>query len=134
MYHIEFTTAEREALHHERFYHPHPRIRQKMEALYLKSQELSTQDICRLCAISKATFYRYLHTYMAFVLPRDDTALDDAVLERVEANHRVHPVVAAEVGLLAGENLLKIPAGVAMQVLYMGGVQGVLLALQPATG
>jgi transposase len=34
-----------------------------MEALYLKSQGLAPEDICRLCAISKTTFYRYLHTY-----------------------------------------------------------------------
>src|SRR5262249_50819096 len=45
-----------------------------------------------------------------------------------------HAVAALEVGLLAGENLLKIPASVAVQVLHVGGVQRVLLALQPATG
>ena len=58
---IEFTTAEREALHYWRFHHPHPRVQRKMEALYLKSQGLAPEDICRLCAISKPTFYRYLH-------------------------------------------------------------------------
>ena len=60
---IEFTTAERKALHHWRFHHPHPRVQLKMEALYLKSQGSSPQDICRLCALSKTTFYRYLHAY-----------------------------------------------------------------------
>jgi transposase len=34
-----------------------------MEALYLKSQGLAPEDICRLCSISKTTFYRYLHAY-----------------------------------------------------------------------
>lgn len=34
-----------------------------MEALYLKSQGLLPQDICRLCALSKTTFYRYLNEY-----------------------------------------------------------------------
>jgi len=60
---VEFTTTEREALHYWRFHHPHPRVQLKMEALYLKSQGLAPENICRLCAISKTTFYRYLHTY-----------------------------------------------------------------------
>src|SRR5256714_4531163 len=59
---VEFTTTEREALSYWRFHHPHPRVQRKMEALYLKSQGLAPEDICRLCAISKTTFYRYLHT------------------------------------------------------------------------
>ena len=60
---IEFTTTEREALQYWRFHHPHPRVQRKMEALYLKSQGLAPEDIGRLCAISKTTFYRYLHAY-----------------------------------------------------------------------
>jgi transposase len=60
---IEFTTAEGEALHYWRFHHPHPRVQRKMEALYLKSQGLAPAAICRLGAISKPTFYRYLHAY-----------------------------------------------------------------------
>jgi transposase len=60
---IEFTTTERAALQYWRFHHPHPRVQLKMEALYLKSQGLACADICRLCAISKTTFYRYLHLY-----------------------------------------------------------------------
>jgi transposase len=60
---IEFTTPEREALHYWRFHHPHPRVQLKMEALYLKSQGLTPEDISRLCFISKTTFYRYLHEY-----------------------------------------------------------------------
>jgi transposase len=34
-----------------------------MEALYLKSQGLTPEDLGRLCAISPTTFYRYLHEY-----------------------------------------------------------------------
>jgi transposase len=60
---IEFTTTEREALHYWRFHHPHPRVQRKMEALYLQSQGLAPEDIWHLCAISKTTFYRYLHAY-----------------------------------------------------------------------
>ena len=60
---MEFTTAEREALHYWRFHHPHPRVQRKMEALYLKSQGLAPEAISRLCAISKPTLYRYFHAY-----------------------------------------------------------------------
>jgi len=60
---IEFTIAEREALQYWRFHHPHPRVQRKMEALYLKSQGLAPAQISRLCAITKPTFYRYLHEY-----------------------------------------------------------------------
>lgn len=60
---IEFTTTERDALHYWRFHHPHPRVQLKMEALYLQSQGLAPEAIWRLCAISKTTFYRYLHDY-----------------------------------------------------------------------
>jgi len=30
---MQFTEEEKNALHHERFHHPHPRVQQKMEAL-----------------------------------------------------------------------------------------------------
>ena len=62
---IEFTIAEQEAFHYWRFHHPHPRVQLKMEVLYLKSQSLPLPVICRLCRISKTTFYRYLHDYQA---------------------------------------------------------------------
>ena len=60
---IKCTTAEREALQYWRFHHPHPRVQRKMEALYLQSQGLAPEAISCLCAISKTTFYRYLHGY-----------------------------------------------------------------------
>lgn len=60
---LAFTPEIIEALRHERFHHPHPRVQRKMEALYLKSQGLSGAEIQRLCAISKATYSRYLQEY-----------------------------------------------------------------------
>jgi transposase len=62
---LEFSAAEREALQYGRFHHPHPRVQLKMEALYLKSQGVATADVCRLCGISKPTWYRYLRAYHA---------------------------------------------------------------------
>jgi transposase len=60
---IECTTTERDALHYWRFHHPPPQVQRKMEALSMKSQGLASADICRLCCISKTTFYRYLPVY-----------------------------------------------------------------------
>jgi transposase len=60
---ISFTSEEIDALHQQRIHHPHPRVRLKMEALYLKSQSFAHQDIARLCRISKSTLRRYLQDY-----------------------------------------------------------------------
>ena len=60
---ISFNEAEKEALTCERYYHPHSRVRQKMETLWLKSQGLQHQEICRLADISEPTLCRYLEDY-----------------------------------------------------------------------
>lgn len=58
---VAFTTTARAALHYWRFHHPHPRVQLNMEGLSLKSQGLAPEDLRRLWAISKPTFYRSLH-------------------------------------------------------------------------
>ena len=63
MINIEFTEAEKNALSHERYYHPHPRVRQRMQALWLKSQGLPHHEICRLASISEPTLCSYLKAY-----------------------------------------------------------------------
>lgn len=63
MVHIEFTEEERRALHYERFHHPHPRVQQKMEALWLKSHNLPHAQIAELVQISEETLRAYLRTY-----------------------------------------------------------------------
>ena len=62
---ITFNEAEKEVLAYERYYHHHPRVRQKMETLWLKSQELQHKEICRLASISEPTLCRYLEDYQA---------------------------------------------------------------------
>ena len=52
MLRLEFSEADKHALNHERYHHPHPRVQQRMEALGLKSQGLPHQRIATLCAIS----------------------------------------------------------------------------------
>jgi transposase len=63
MIHIDFTPEQIDALHFERFHHPHPRVQQKMEAVYLKSQGLLHQDICRLTRITENTLRSFLRQY-----------------------------------------------------------------------
>jgi hypothetical protein len=49
----DFTPEDIDALRHERFHHPHPRVQEKMEAVYPKSQGLLHKDVCRLSRISE---------------------------------------------------------------------------------
>jgi transposase len=60
---IDFTPEDIDALHHERFHHPHPRVQEKMEAVYLKSQGLLHKEICRLTRISENTLRSYLRQF-----------------------------------------------------------------------
>jgi len=63
MIEIEFTPEEIDALEYERYHHPDPKVQRKMEALYLKSQGIEHQEICRLVRISKPTLVTYLKQY-----------------------------------------------------------------------
>jgi transposase len=60
MIEITFTERDKEALRYERFHHPHPRVQLKMETVWLKSQGLPHQAICRLSGISGNTLRGYL--------------------------------------------------------------------------
>jgi len=63
MIRIEFSQEEVNALEYERYHHPHPRVQRKMEAVYLQSQHLSHQEICRLARISGNTRRGYWREY-----------------------------------------------------------------------
>jgi len=60
---LEFTEEQRQALHYERFHHPHPRVQQKMEALWLKSHGLPHAQIAQLVQVSEETLREYLREY-----------------------------------------------------------------------
>ena len=80
----DFTPEDIDALHHERFHHPHPRVQEKMEAVYLKSQGLLHKEICRLSRISENTLRSYLGQFreggverlkrLDFAVPRSELA------------------------------------------------------------
>jgi transposase len=58
-----FSQEEQEALHQERFNHPHPRVQQRMEVLWLISQGLVYAEAARLAGVSEATVDRYVTAY-----------------------------------------------------------------------
>lgn len=64
MIHLEFSPETIGQLQYEKRRHPHPRVRQKMEALYLKSQGMPHYQICQLAGIrGRATLVRYFREY-----------------------------------------------------------------------
>ena len=84
---IDFTPEDVDALHHERFHHPHPRVQEKMEAVYLKSQGLLHKEICRLSRISENTLRSYLGQFREGGVERLKR-LDFAVPRSEMADHR----------------------------------------------
>jgi transposase len=60
---LTFTEADQQALHKERFEHPHPCVQRRMEALWLISQGLVYSEVARLSCVSEATVDRYVSNY-----------------------------------------------------------------------
>src|SRR5437588_2037576 len=60
---LAFSAEDPQALHKERFEHPHPRVQQRMEALWLISQGLVYPEVARLAGVSEATVDRYVAAY-----------------------------------------------------------------------
>ncbi len=60
---LTFSSEDQQALHKERFEHPHPRVQQRMEVLWLISQGLHYSEAARLAGVSEATADRYVALY-----------------------------------------------------------------------
>jgi transposase len=63
MIHLTFTEEERQAFNHERYHNPDPRVQRKMEIMWLKSFELSTDETARLADVCPNTVRNCLHEY-----------------------------------------------------------------------
>lgn len=61
---IEFTANDIEALAIARLHHPHPRVQQKMWAVWMKAQGLRHHQICQLASISENTLRSYLREFL----------------------------------------------------------------------
>ena len=60
---LAFAEADQQTFHEERFEHPHPRVQQRMEALWLISKGLVYSEVARLSCVSEATVDRYVAIY-----------------------------------------------------------------------
>lgn len=58
------------ALRHDRYHHPHPRVQQRMEVVWLKSRGLPHAEIARLAGVSRRSVQRYLDAFAAGGLDR----------------------------------------------------------------
>ena len=66
---ITFTADDRNALAHDRYHHPDPRVQRKMEVLWLKSHGLTHDQIAADADVSRRTVQRYLDQYYEGGLP-----------------------------------------------------------------
>ena len=67
---FSFSQADLEIIQLDRYQHPHPRVQQKMEVLWLKSQRFSHAAIGQLAGVSRRTVQRILDDYLAGGLDR----------------------------------------------------------------
>ncbi|MDT5058006.1 MAG: hypothetical protein QOF66_6372 [Mycobacterium sp.] len=58
-----FCGADLAQIAHDRYHHPHPRVQEKMEVLWLKSRGVAHTEIARLTGLSRNTVQRYLDAY-----------------------------------------------------------------------
>jgi transposase len=61
---IAFSEQDIQQIKYLRDRHPHPRVRQRMDALWLKSQGLAHKEICRIVGISNTTLCKYLRMFL----------------------------------------------------------------------
>jgi transposase len=58
-----FTPEDLDSIRHERYHHPHPRVQQKMEVLWLKGHGFTHEDIAALADVSRRSVQRYLDEF-----------------------------------------------------------------------
>jgi transposase len=59
-----FTDQDLAAIARDRYHHPHPRVQQKMEVLWLKSRGVPHTEIARLTGLGRRTVQRYLDEFL----------------------------------------------------------------------
>lgn len=61
---FHFSDQELDAIHHDRYHHPHPRVQLKMEVLWLKAHGFAHARIAQLTRLGRRTVQRYLDDYL----------------------------------------------------------------------
>lgn len=62
---LNFTDEDRAQLAYQRFHHPHPRVQQRMEVLWLLSQGESPTRAAELAGVSRTTAWRFVRAFRA---------------------------------------------------------------------
>ncbi len=115
---VAFGPEVLEAIRHDRYHHPHPRVQQKMEVLWLKSKGFTHEEIAEVADVSRRTVQRYLDAYLAGGLERlrrlpwrvpvgaldaHQAALEDYFLENPPRSTReAQAVIAQQTGVHRG--------------------------------
>lgn len=63
MIRVTFTEEDKKRLSYERYHNPHPRVRQKMEVLWLKSHGEKNKIIAKLAGVSSNIVTDYIRQY-----------------------------------------------------------------------
>jgi len=105
-------------IRHDRYHHPHPRVKRKMEVLWLKSRGLTHADIAACADVSPRSVQRYLDEFLAGGLPRlrqlnwqGKTCALDEHQQSLEAYFLDHPPRSAREARDAIERLTGIRRG-----------------------
>jgi transposase len=119
MIRIEFSENDTNTIKYFRDHDPHPRVRKRMDALWLKSTGLSHTDICRIAGISNATLCKYLKMFLSggveklreinFYAPTSEL---DQHRQQLEAYFRKHPPATTKEAMARIEELTGIKRSV----------------------
>jgi transposase len=98
MIRIEFSEQDWKTIQQLRYAHLHPRVRRRMEVLWLKSQGIAQREICRFAGISGNTLRQYLGVFQSGGIKKltelnvyAPTSELEQDRDRLEAHFRVHP-------------------------------------------
>jgi transposase len=115
MIRIDFTEQDIKKIKRLRNDDPHPRVRKRMDVLWLKSQGLAHQEICRLTGISGNTLRKYLRMFqsggveklaeMNFYAPTSELEQHRC---RLEVYFRKHPPATVNEAMVKIEELTGI--------------------------
>jgi transposase len=61
---VTFSETDLEAIRHDRYHHPDPRVQRKMEVLWLKHHNLTHEEIAKLADVSRSTVQRCVTDYL----------------------------------------------------------------------
>jgi len=64
MIEMQFTEKEKNILYFQRYNHPNPRVRRKIDVVWLKSNGLPHKEIAKLVRVTENTVRNYLHQYL----------------------------------------------------------------------